>query len=226
MRSLESVKALVNFLKPYRIRRLAGDVSAKHNALSALKEVLLSPSSWSNRERVAETMIQIEGLDKILFQFFKSPISPTITKSTLTLIFNLLQISTTKTDQFKSSLISCGTVDLLLEITIDYSTSSKSISDKALGVLDKLRDSAEGRAAASRNSITVPLLFKKILRISAAENGFSVLVIWKLGRCKQKALVEGLHVGAFQKLVLVLQLGCGVPPPGECGSPVHQPQAE
>ncbi|CAN1259297.1 U-box domain-containing protein 21 [Linum perenne] len=196
--STDSVKALVNFLKP-------NNVSAKHNALSALKELLLSPSSCSNRE----TMMEIEGLDEILFQFLKSPISPSITKSTLTLIFNLLQISTTKTEQFKSSLISSGTVDLLLAITIDYSTSSKSISEKALGVLDKLCDSAEGRAAASRNSLTVPLLVKKILRISAAATGFSVSVIWKLGRCEQKALVEGLQVGAFQKLVLVLQLGCG-----------------
>ncbi|CAN1259302.1 U-box domain-containing protein 20 [Linum perenne] len=203
--STDSVKALVNFLKPNSNRRLAGDVSAKHNALSALKELLLSPSSCSNRE----TMMEIEGLDEILFQFLKSPISPSITKSTLTLIFNLLQISTTKTEQFKSSLISSGTVDLLLAITIDYSTSSKSISEKALGVLDKLCDSAEGRAAASRNSLTVPLLVKKILRISAAATGFSVSVIWKLGRCEQKALVEGLQVGAFQKLVLVLQLGCG-----------------
>ncbi|CAN1162053.1 Glucan endo-1,3-beta-glucosidase 10 [Linum perenne] len=50
-------------------------VSAKHNAL---KELLLSPSSWSNLERVAETMMEIEGLDKILFQFLKSPISSTM----------------------------------------------------------------------------------------------------------------------------------------------------
>ncbi|CAN0908315.1 U-box domain-containing protein 21 [Linum grandiflorum] len=158
---------------------------------------------------VAESMMEIEGLDKILFRFLRSPISPTITKSTLTLIFNLIEISSPKTEQFKSSLVSMGTVDLLLEITIDYSSSSKSISEKALGVLDKLCDSAEGRAAASRNSLTVPLLVKKILRISAAATGFSVSVMWKLGKCEQKALVEGLRVGAFQKLVLVLQLGCG-----------------
>ncbi|CAN0908311.1 U-box domain-containing protein 20 [Linum grandiflorum] len=201
--SPKSVKALVSFLKPNR--KLTGDVSAKNNALAALKELLMSHSSSS----VAESMMEIEGLDKILFRFLRSPISPTITKSTLTLIFNLIEISSPKTEQFKSSLVSMGTVDLLLEITIDYSSSSKSISEKALGVLDKLCDSAEGRAAASRNSLTVPLLVKKILRISAAATGFSVSVMWKLGKCEQKALVEGLRVGAFQKLVLVLQLGCG-----------------
>ncbi|CAI0417655.1 unnamed protein product [Linum tenue] len=199
--SAESVKALLWFLKSNGSR-----IAAKQNSLIALRELLLASSK---RERVAESMLEIEDLHQILFGFLRSPISPAITKLSLTLIFQLLQISTSKSsDRFKSSLIDADLVSFLLE-TIISSSKERSVSEKALGILDKLCDDSKGRAAASGNSLTVPLLVKKILRISAAATEFSVSVIWKLGRCDQRALVEGLQVGAFQKLVLVLQLGCG-----------------
>ncbi|KAL3570691.1 hypothetical protein D5086_027940 [Populus alba] len=66
---------------------------------------------------------------------------------------------------------------------------------------------------ASRNALTCPVLVKKILRVSEMATQFSVSAIWKLSKHEKEhevnVLVEALQVGLFQKLVLLLQLGCG-----------------
>ncbi|CAN0900697.1 hypothetical protein LINGRAHAP2_LOCUS20988 [Linum grandiflorum] len=85
-----------------------------------------------------------------------------------------------------------GTVNLLPEITIDFSSSSKSIGEKALGVLDNLCDFAEGRAAAL-------LLMKKILMILAAAVGLSESVMRKLEKCEQKAGRRRAAIGALNQ---------------------------
>lgn len=50
---------------------------------------------------------------------------------------------------------------------------------------------------------------KRLLRVSSLGSDHSVCAIWRL--CKfgeEMVMVEALQVGAFQKLLLVLQVGC------------------
>jgi len=59
----------------------------------------------------------------------------------------------------------------------------------------------------------VPVLVKKIMRVSESATVYSISAILKLckyGRRNEgRVLVEALQVGAFQKLLLVIQVGCG-----------------
>ncbi|KAF3535861.1 hypothetical protein F2Q69_00019079 [Brassica cretica] len=61
-----------------------------------------------------------------------------------------------------------------------------------------------------RGILIVPLLVKKILRVSDLATQCSVSILWKLWRKngEDHALLEALQVGAFEKLVVVLQVGC------------------
>ncbi|KAK1588761.1 hypothetical protein Q3G72_026749 [Acer saccharum] len=84
----------------------------------------------------------------------------------------------------------------------------------ALGFFDRILDSKEGREAASGNDLTMPVLVKKILRVSELATEHSVSSIWKLSRFEKQSnerrvLFEALQVGVFQKLVVLLQCGCG-----------------
>ncbi|GMJ03616.1 hypothetical protein like AT3G02840 [Hibiscus trionum] len=54
----------------------------------------------------------------------------------------------------------------------------------------------------------MPVLVKKILRISELATEYSVSAIWKLSKYEERVLMEALQVGAFQKLLLLIQVGC------------------
>ena len=58
--------------------------------------------------------------------------------------------------------------------------------------------------------LIVPLLVKKILRVSDLATQCSVSILWKLWRKngEDHVLLEALQVGAFEKLLVVLQVGC------------------
>ncbi|KAF2317572.1 hypothetical protein GH714_024818 [Hevea brasiliensis] len=132
----------------------------------------------SSDQKHAEALATIEGVNEILFS-----------------------------ENIKSALVKMGMVSLLIEIIID---SENSTCERALGVFDKLCDCEEGREEAYSNALTWPVLVKKILRVSEVATDHSVSSIWKLNKYgrKERVLVEVLQVGAFQKLVLLLQLGC------------------
>ncbi|KAK8655676.1 hypothetical protein V6N13_108248 [Hibiscus sabdariffa] len=117
--------------------------------------------------------------------------------------------SSTKEKQVRK-LVNLGIVPLLLETSID---SERSMCEKALGVLDGICNSEEGRQMARDNALSMPVLVKKILRVSDLATDFSVSILWKL--CKNGevehggyVVFEALQVGAFQKLLLLLQVGC------------------
>ncbi|XP_065851564.1 U-box domain-containing protein 21-like [Euphorbia lathyris] len=199
--STSSLTSMVWFLN-------SRDFSSKHNSIITLKRLLSSDSNSDHNSDHAESLSKIEGVNQVLFNLIKDPISPTITKSSLTIIFHLLSSST-----IKSEFVELGLIPLLLEIIVD---SEKNICETALGVFDKLCDSEKGREEAYSNALTWPVLVKKILRVSELATEFSVSAIWKLmskyGRREEKLAVavmaEALQFGAFQKLVLLLQVGC------------------
>jgi hypothetical protein len=195
--SQDSLRCLVWFLK-------SGDLSVKQDSMIALREIV------SLDQKQVEALAAIEEVYEVLFRFIKDPVCPAITKASLMVIFYLVSSPSSTSIKTRSALVEMGLVSLLLEVTID---SERSTSERALGVFDRLCDCEEGREEAYRNALTCPVLVKKILRVSELATQSSVSAIWKLSKYGKKheenVLVEALQVGLFQKLVLLLQLGCG-----------------
>ncbi|KHN25100.1 U-box domain-containing protein 21 [Glycine soja] len=195
--SLASLRCMVWFLKHQ-------DLSGKEKSIVALKELL----SFGDVQHV-EALSQIEGVN-VLLEFINKRISPTITKASLRVVWYLVSSSSKSSEKMRLAFVELGLVSSLLDILID---SDKSLCEKAAAILDSLCSSEEGRNKACGNDLTIPLLVKKILRVSPLTTDYSVSAIWKLCKFGEKdegrTLVEALQVGAFQKLLLVLQVGCG-----------------
>ncbi|CAI9109756.1 OLC1v1009638C1 [Oldenlandia corymbosa var. corymbosa] len=101
-----------------------------------------------------------------------------------------------------------GMVDLILKMLVD---GEKSTSEKALGFLESICNWKVGREKPCENALIMPILVKKILRVSELATKFTVSTLLKL--CKEvddeSHVIEALQFGAFQKLLVVLQVGCG-----------------
>ncbi|MED6191798.1 hypothetical protein PIB30_004011 [Stylosanthes scabra] len=192
-----SLSCMVWFLKHQ-------DLPGKEKSIAALKELL----SFGDKNNV-EALSQIEGVNELLVELVNKRISPTITKNSLRVIWHMVSSESECGEKMKISFVELGFVNTLLGILID---SEKSICEKALAIFDCLCSCEKGRESAFGNDLTVPVLVKKVLRISSLSTDYSVSAIWKMckfGEEEGKVLVEALQVGAFQKLLLVLQVGCG-----------------
>ncbi|KAL6281730.1 hypothetical protein ACE6H2_018611 [Prunus campanulata] len=203
--SQASLHGMVWFLKT------SDDLSVKQNAILALKELL----ACHDRNKHVDALAEIGGVNEVLFDFIREKISPTITKASLRVVFYLISSSSSSSsskssEKIKSAFLEMGLVSILLEILVD---SEGGICERALGVLDSLCDFQEGREKAYANALTIPVLVKKILRVSEMATEYSISAIWKLCKCasrqEERVLVEALQVGTFQKLLLVLQVRCG-----------------
>lgn len=96
-------------------------------------------------------------------------------------------------------------VNITVEMLVD---SENSVCEKALMVLNAICETNEGREEVRRNKLVIPILVKKILKISEKKDLVSVM--WKI--CKSgdgSEVEEALRLGAFKKLVMMLQVGCG-----------------
>lgn len=182
----------------------SGDnLSARRNAALVLKHVIVS----SDQQKMDEFM-KIEGALQGLVKLIKEPICPTTTKASLVILYNMVSSSSNSNEKVITKFIDMGLVEKLLEMLVD---SDRSVCEKALGVLDKICAYDQGKEEAYANALTMPVLVKKILRVSDLATEFSVSILWNL--CKnderrEDVLVQGLQVGAFQKLLLLLQFGC------------------
>ncbi|XP_004513351.1 U-box domain-containing protein 21-like [Cicer arietinum] len=182
------------------------DLKGKEKSIVALKELL----SFGDVNHV-EALLEIEGVNELLVEFINKRISPTITKASLRVIWYLVSSkSDSCNEKMKFLFVELGLVSSILNILID---SEKNIFEKGLVILDSLCNIEKGREKAYENDLTIPLLVKKILRVSPLTTEYSVSSIWKLCKFGEKdyegkALIEALQVGAFQKLLLVLQVGC------------------
>ncbi|XP_040996590.1 U-box domain-containing protein 21-like [Juglans microcarpa x Juglans regia] len=180
------------------------DLSPKQDSIVALKELLACD------QKLVEKLSDIEGVNELLVEFVKKQICPTITKASIMVIFYMVSVAYSSSEKIKLAFVKMGLVSLLLEILVD---SEKSICERALGVLCGLCSCKEGREEAQSNALTVPVMVKKILRVSDLATEYSISAISELckygRRDEGKILVEALQVGAFQKLLLVIQVGCG-----------------
>jgi hypothetical protein len=200
--SVRSLNCLVWFLK-------SGDLSARQNAALVLKNLLALD------QKHVSALVGIEGVFAALVKLIKEPICPTATKASLMAIFYMTSPSSLN-EKMIPMFVEMGLVSVIVEILVD---GDKSICEKALGVLDHICDCKEGREKAYENALIVAVLIKKILKVSGLASELSVSILWKLFKNSQYrpedddaeggVVVEALQVGAFQKLLVLLQVGCG-----------------
>ncbi|XAR65131.1 Ubiquitin--protein ligase [Bertholletia excelsa] len=193
-----SFKCIVWYLR-------CGDLSARRNAVLLLKEVLSS----DDRQHKVDGFLEIEGAVEALFKLVKEPLCSTTTKASLMTIYRVVSATIPAVNEVRARFVEMGMIDLLLEMIIE---SERSVCERALGVLDELCSSVAGREKAYAQALTIPVLVKKILRVSDLSTDLSVSILLNLGKNEKKedggVLVEALQMGAFQKLLLLLQVGC------------------
>ncbi|KAJ0468902.1 putative U box domain, armadillo-like helical, Zinc finger, RING/FYVE/PHD-type [Helianthus annuus] len=176
------------------------DLLLKKSCVLTLKELLSTDQTHVN------TLVDIDGAPEALINLINAPDSHSIKKTSFSVIYHILstQIGHNK---LSPRFLELGVVELSLEALVE---ADKGLSEMALGVLDRISDSKEGREKVQKHALSVPLLVKKILRVSSLATDFCVSMLWKFSKNGDgSALVEALHVGAFQKLLLMLQVNCG-----------------
>ncbi|KAJ3694871.1 hypothetical protein LUZ60_000248 [Juncus effusus] len=186
-----SLKSMISILK-------YGDLSGRLSSVLVLREVVSSLDSTS-----LESVCRTNGLCEVLTMLIEKPISPQATKASLVTIFYLVSTN----ERAASWFVNLGLVSLLLEALVDC---EKSICEKALAVLEGLFRCEKGKEKGCDHALTIPVLVKKMLRISDMATEFSVSALWRICKaCKKRnCLSEAVQVGAFQKLLLLLQVGC------------------
>lgn len=198
--STDSLHCMVRFLE-------GGDLSQRRNAVLVLKEAL------SFDKQKTDALEHMEGALESLVKLIKEPICPTSTKASLVIIYHMLNSTSSRSrENVNERFVQMGLVSLLSDLVVD---AERSICEKALGVLDAICGSKRGREEARDNALTMPVVVKKLLRVSDLATEFAVSIVWKL--CKKDKReedeegdleLEVLQVGAFQKLLLLLQVGC------------------
>ncbi|XVF28856.1 hypothetical protein REPUB_Repub15cG0068200 [Reevesia pubescens] len=184
----------------------SGDLSSRQNAVLVLKELLY----WDGTHVISKTLLQIEGVVETLVYLIREPISPTATKASLMAIYYMIS-STKDNDNITSRFLEMGLVSLVVEIIVE---AEKSVCEKALGVLDAICNTDKGKEEAYKNALIIPVLVKKILRVSDSATELLVTIFWKLCKNERKkdeesVIIDAIQVGAFQKLLVILQVGSG-----------------
>ncbi|KAF7049796.1 hypothetical protein CFC21_058269 [Triticum aestivum] len=180
-----------------------GSLAGRLNAVMAIKEVVSTcGGACTNLDGKADEIV--DALVKII----KAPICPQATKAAMVAAYHLARSD----ERVASRVAETGLVPVLVESLVD---ADKSVAEKALALLDAVLASEEGRESARMHALTVPILVKKMFRVSDMATELAVSAMWRLGKnaggdegAATKCLVEALRVGAFQKLLLLLQVGC------------------
>ncbi|PKU78019.1 U-box domain-containing protein 21-like [Dendrobium catenatum] len=192
--STESLNSIVSVMRN-------GNLSGRLHAVLMVKEIAAADTEQA--AQIAAT----DGLIESIVRLVKEPFSPQATKASLVAAYYLVSSD----EKVASRFAEIGFVTVLLDMLVD---AQKNLCEKGLVVIDGVLNSEIGREKASSHALTVPLLVKKMFRVSDITTEFAVSAIWKL--CKnqknnvgrEKCLKEAMQFGAFQKLLLLLQVGC------------------
>ncbi|GLJ51866.1 hypothetical protein SUGI_1101820 [Cryptomeria japonica] len=168
---------------------------AKNSAVTILRQM-------ASKDKYRDMIGKSEGLVEGLVQLLREPICPAATKSSLFIIYNIAL-----RQRCRNKVVEAGAIPWLVEMLVD---GDRSICERALLVLDILCYCTEGRAAASTHALTLPVVVKKMLRVSDSATELAVSVLWNIcqNSCDGEAVREVLHAGAFDKLLLLVQMGC------------------
>ncbi|XP_020584710.1 U-box domain-containing protein 21-like [Phalaenopsis equestris] len=190
----ESLSSIVSVLRN-------GSLSGRLHAVLMVKEI-----TATDTEQAAQIAMN-NGLIEAIVRLVKEPISPQGTKVALVAAYYMVASE----EKVASRFAEMGIVTVLLDMIVD---AEKSLCEKALVVIDAVLNSEMGRQRALNHALFMPVLVKKMFRVSDIATEFAVSAIWKLCRKqsdngeKERSLKEAIQVGAFQKLLLLLQVGC------------------
>ena len=157
---------------------------------------------------VAEPM-QVTSLNpnffKQLTQILKDQISLKATKATLKLL-----ISVCPWGRNRMKAAEAGVVPVLVDTLLD--TTEKRVSEMIMIVLDQLCQSAEGRYELLKHSGSLAVVSKKIFRVSTITSERAVKILYSVAvfSGNTKVVQEMLELRVVEKLVLVLQVDCGI----------------
>ena len=196
--SPSSLKSLVSVMSH-------GELQARASAAVVLRELASSSSAVDGH--TLEAVQRTPGMLDALVDLVRSPISTSATKAALVTAYYLVAAS----DRAAARFAELGAVAVLVEALVD---ADKGTSEKALAALDGVLCADAGLAAARAHALAVPVLVKKMFRVSDMATDFAVSALWRLCRAGDAAgaaacRAEAVRVGAFQKLLLLLQVGCG-----------------
>jgi len=173
------------------------DDSVCQNAAFIMKEILSLDET-----RVHEFAVE-NGVAEALVKLIRDSVSSSSTKSSLIAIYQMVL----QKPEIASEFLEIGLVSITVEMIVD---AENSVCEKALAVLDAICETEHGREEVRKNALVMPLLVKKIAKVSESATRSSMSVILKL--CKTAntvAVEEAVRLGAFQKVLLVLQVGYG-----------------
>uniref|UniRef100_A0A0E0M555 U-box domain-containing protein n=1 Tax=Oryza punctata TaxID=4537 RepID=A0A0E0M555_ORYPU len=208
--STASVALLANVAKH-------GDLQRRLQAVVVIREIV-ALSSCCSRNGAATTAIDLsdnlDGIIEVLVNTIRDPISPQATKASLVAAYHLALAD----DHAAARLAEAGLVPSLVELLID---GDRSTSEKALAALDATLASEAGRARARADALAVPVLVKKMFRVSDTATELVVSTLHRICKkwhgddevdspaaARRSAVVEAVQVGAFQKVMMLLQVGC------------------
>uniref|UniRef100_A0ACD5XIN5 Uncharacterized protein n=1 Tax=Avena sativa TaxID=4498 RepID=A0ACD5XIN5_AVESA len=183
----------------------SGSLAGRLNAVLAIKEAVSSCDGTTCTGFTGKEDEIVDALVKII----KAPICPQATKAAMVAAYHLARSD----ERVAARVATAGLVPLLVEALVD---ADKSVAEKALALLDAVLASEEGRAIARGHALTVAVLVKKMFRVSDLATELAISAMWRIGKSTggedegavTRCLVEALRVGAFQKLLLLLQVGC------------------
>ncbi|XP_051203933.1 U-box domain-containing protein 21-like [Lolium perenne] len=189
-----SLKTLVSVLAH-------GDLAARASAAVVLREL----ASSADRPTV-DAISRTPNACAALLGLVRDPVSPQATKAALVTAYYLISAS----DRAAARFADLGAAHVVAELLVD---ADKGTSEKALAVLDGVLCADAGLHSARAHALVVPVLVKKMFRVSDMATEFAVSALWRLCRGADAGAAacraDALRVGAFQKLLLLLQVGCG-----------------
>lgn len=193
MGSTASLNCLVRFLN-------GKDAKTRQNAAFCIREVIAVD------KRYVYALTDMEGACEGLVKIIRDSVSTSSAKASLMVIYRAISCN----DQIAARFVRLGLVEVITEMMVN--NAEQSVCERSLVVLNAICDNEQGKEDVLRNALIVPLLVKKVLRVSDLATQCSVSILWKLwknnGKSDDCLLVEALQVGAFEKLLVLLQVGC------------------
>ncbi|XBI45850.1 hypothetical protein VPH35_110237 [Triticum aestivum] len=167
-------------------------IASPASAARASAAIVLRELASSADQHTVDVISRMPGVCSALVGLVRNPVSPQATKVALVTDYYLVSGSY----RAAASFAELGTVFVVVELLVD---AIKGTSEKALVVLDGVLCADTGLESTRAHALVVPLLVKKMFRVSHMATEFAVSALWRLCRA-------ALRVGVFQKL---LQVGCG-----------------
>jgi hypothetical protein len=174
-----------------------GSLDARVNAATVLAGIASeTESSHSSSSSIGSMPGVLEALAKLLREEFYP-------KAIRAGLKALLTICIPRRNRIR--VVEVGVVPLLIELLPDAKRSNVEL---ALGVLELLCTTAEGRAAVANHALAMAALVHHLHTVSNLATELSVAILWSVCKASPACLVAALQSGAFAALLLLLQLDC------------------